>query len=204
MRTRVSLHAHERTASGDSLSSAVTMARRYRDQGFGAVGFVGHDSAPVETGDAVAAAVGVEHELRPLPRRLHVVEFPEHDFAFLAHPATAWPTDTRAKAAAFAHEHGLDGVEKYSRGRMQYAGSIPGLVELANDDAHNPHQVGESHMVVRVQDPDGPTRRVLGQVFDALRRDEFETVNRRRSQPRYVVGRVRQAVALSGHRAGLW
>ena len=194
----ISLHAHEASASGDSRTSIDAMAARYRQAGFGTVGFVGHDATP-ETPNraALPVVVGIEHELRTEPRRLHVVEYPQFGFRFLAHPNLTWPENTRENAADYVASHDVDAVERWNRGIQQYEGHISGVAELANDDAHNPHQIGDSHMVF----PTGVLRDSQGlslhRVFDALRRGEFWAVNRARNPARYAAGRLRQVYSLT-------
>lgn len=169
----VALHVHEQNGSGDSRTAATEMLDAYRDVlgPAAAVGFVGHDSL-VRTHDENSVTFdGVEHEVSTSPRRLHVVELPDHDFSYLAHPSETFPDDTRERAMETVRRLGLDGVEKYNAGEKQYEGRLPTL-ELAGDDAHNPLGAGVSYMKVRVRRP------TEGNIMDAIRRGDYTLVNR--------------------------
>lgn len=190
----VALHVHERS-SLDSLAAPATMARAYQNAGADLVGFVAHQAhvdaareAHNATRGGVMAVDGIEHGPGSGKTHPHVVEFPEHDFAYLAHPRKTWPERTKAHAAAFVREHGLDGVERFNAGRQQYRGAFPEpVVELAGDDAHSPRGVRRSTMTVHA------TERTPAAVFDALRHGNFEINNH---GPRFGA-RASKALALS-------
>lgn len=147
---RVNLHAHEASASGDSDTPLYKMLDEYANRGYALAGMVGHDarpSGPPRWGPT-DVIYGIEHEIRGPPNRIHVVEFPDHNFRFLAHPGSSWPEDTKRKAREFMRENSIHAVEKYNAGEEEYEGHIAGVIELANDDAHSPGAVGTSFMSV--------------------------------------------------------
>lgn len=166
------------------------MCQAYADAGFAVAGFVGHNHHVDSPTATVATVSGIEHGPGDGRSAPHVVEFPSLDFRFLAHPGLTWPTDTRARAVAFMADNGIEAVEKYNAGRQQYAGHID-AIELANDDAHNPLQIGQSYMVVDVPtaSPDA--------VVAAIRRGNVELVNRGFSW----AGKLVQGAALWANRA---
>lgn len=164
------------------------------------------DASAVYDARGVVSAV-TDHDVRTPTRRLrgvertidaastlHVVEV--EGFRFLAHPALTFPRDTRARAAAYVRDHNLDGVEKYSRGFQQYTGTIdiPGVVELANDDAHNEWQACASYMLVDVS-PGASQRRVL----DEIRAGNVRLENPALDAVEYCRGRLAQGVHLARH-----
>lgn len=183
---KVTLHSHTSEGSPDSSWSALEAAGAYRSDGFVSA-VTDHDVwSPVAHKDW--RLPGVEHTIEAGPK-LHVVQV-GHDFRFLAHPSIPFPEDTRRQAEEFVRLNGLDGVEKYSRGIKQYEGSIDGVVELANDDAHNRFQMGLSYMEVEARSPRAPD------VLQAIRRGDF--VNRVEFDPlKYGVGRAIQAASLA-------
>lgn len=184
----VTLHTHTSEGSDDAAWSDADASAEYADAGF-VTAVTDHD-----TWTDTDRIRGVEHTIAE-PGKLHIVEL-EDGFRFLAHPRLPFPTDTRERAAAYVRDHGLDGVEKYSRGIKQYSGSIGGVVELANDDAHNPFQVGLSHMLV-----DAP--RDHGAVLAAIKRGDFEPRVAPRPSFEYCAGRLSQAVGICrGHLRG--
>lgn len=151
MRVPVALHVHERNGSADSRTPAGEMVDAYK-QKYGtplAIGFVGHDHAVRVNHPDVVTLDGVEHEIRKRPTRLHVVEFLDHDFKYLAHPKTTFPDDTADGAMRAVERYDLDAVEKYNAGSKQYDGSL-GVPEIAGDDSHSPLGVGESMLAVDV------------------------------------------------------
>jgi hypothetical protein len=196
MTTRVSLHAHVATGSADCVHSAGTMQRAYARRGFGVVGVVGHDEhvhVPAsERPSAVATVDGIEHGQGTGQTDPHVVEYPAHGFRFLAHPARTWPEHTAEQALEYVREHDLDGVERWSAGVVNYERSLP-VLELANDDAHNPWMVGTSLM--KVDAPADPRA-----VLEAIRAGRFRPVNRGPS----TAGRLFKALVIGTGVPPVW
>lgn len=190
--TRVSLHAHDATGSADCVHSASAMRRAYARRGFDVVGFVGHGELVATGAGDLAAIDGIEHGRGTGQTEPHVVEFPAHDFRFLAHPARTWPTNTAERALEYVREYDLDGVERWSAGVENYELSLP-VLELASDDAHNPWMVGTSYMEV---DAPAEPRAAL----DAVRAGRFEPVNRGPSTP----GRLFKAVVIGTGVPPIW
>lgn len=195
----VNLHAHENTASGDSSTPATEMADRYAtaDPPAALVGLVGHDARPTVTPNpdgSTSVITGIEHETRAdNGNRLHVVEYPDHDFRFLAHPRLTWPDSPREKARQFARENDIDAVERLNRGKWQYSGSL-GVPEIGNDDAHNTHQVGSSYTVVEADAGDPQT------LLDAIRNGETMLANRGARLDEQLAGRLHQGINLARER----
>lgn len=181
--TPVTLHTHTAEGSPDATWTDAEATRAYGRAGFVSA-VTDHDVRTLSD-----RLVGVERTI-DRPTKLHVVEV--DGFRFLAHPAIPFPRRTRERAAEYVREHDLDGVEKISRGVQQYTGTIEGVVELANDDAHNAHQLGLSYMAV----PDAVAE---DGVMDAIRRGDFE----RRvdfDAVRFSAGRITQGVQMARHR----
>lgn len=188
MIVKVSLHTHTDASADGSLSEA-QMAAAYRRRGY-VTAVTDHDSWSSPAADDRIA--GIEHTIDE-DRFVHVVELGD-GFSFLPHPQRTFPEDTRERAAAFAYEHGLDGVEKFNRGRQNYEGHIDGVVELANDDAHNTDQIGLSHMTVDVEAPTGAA------VMHEIRNGQFE-VHNEPSNFRTIAGGLRQGLAMGTGKA---
>lgn len=191
---RTSLHSHSREGSHDASLTEREMAAAYRQAGFGPTAVTDHDVHTSVPDDRLA---GIERTVEARSY-LHVVEVGDR-FSFLAHPSRPFPEDTRERAVEYVREHNLDGVEKYSRGEAQYPGRIddPGIVELANDDAHNGFQIGLSYMVVDVREPTPEA------VLREVERGAATLVNDPDPR-RATVGKVRHGVELAaatGHRA---
>lgn len=174
MHVAVDLHVHERTASPDCRTPAIQMlqAARRKLGEFAMVGFVGHDRRPQLGQDGVLIETGIEHERRPPPNRLHVIEFPDQDFRILAHPKVTWPTNTREHVHDYLAENpSIEAVEKWRGGRKQYRGHVP-AIELGSSDAHNALLVGASQVVVSTSDVS------QAGIFEAIRADQFQVRNR--------------------------
>jgi hypothetical protein len=135
------------------------------------VGYVGHDQFASNDDVSGVSLTGIEHTVSESSPEVHIVEYPDYDFKFLAHPQRIDPDDTKQTAKAYINEFGLDGVEKYRSGYKQYDGSIDRVVELAGSDAHNAHGYPTSHMVV---DADSVA---AGSVIDAVKAGRVELVS---------------------------
>jgi len=169
----VDLHAHERGGSHDSLTSARQMHNAFAaavDKA-AVVGYVGHDQLAADDSVSGVSLAGIEHTVSESSPEVHIVEYPDYDFKFLAHPQRIDPDDTKQTAKAYINEFGLDGVEKYRSGYKQYDGSIDGVVELAGTDAHNVHGYPTSHMVVHTDSVDAES------VIDAVKAGRVELVS---------------------------
>lgn len=171
MQVAVDLHVHERLGSGDSRTAAWQMADVMADR-YGpaaAIGFVGHDTIVETSGGPTLTFDGVEHEPNP-GRWLHILEFPDHDFRVLAHPAKTF-ADPLEGARRVIDERDLDAVEKWNwaNGGLQYEGSLP-VPEIASSDAHSPIAVGLNHMLVDVDtvSEDAVMREVKAGRFDVV------------------------------------
>jgi len=151
------------------------------------VGFVGHNEVSEFDTDRFIVFNGIEREVSEDPE-IHIVEYPEIGFSFLAHPKRIDFENTKEIASGIVQNGNLDGVEKFSSGRKQYKGSINSL-ELANDDAHNILQVGTSHMEIEVNEI------TKGQVVQALSRRAAGLKNRRR---RLVGSAIKNVNMLAG------
>lgn len=198
----VDLHVHERRGSGDSRTTAEAMAATMFDRygPFTATGFVGHDLEVFAHAPDTLAIVGVEHE--PVPGSyLHILEYPDHDFRILAHPALTFDGDVKAQAREAMAEHDCQAVERWSwaHGGRQYDGHIDDAVEVAGSDAHSPLGVGLNHMLVTVDEVsesavmrevaagrfDVHTQRMLGRrVFHQLEKAAALAVESLRRSPR--------------------
>lgn len=176
----VNLHAHTDAGSYDGGLSPEQLARVYRAAGFGAVAITDHDVVTEPPAvDGIHVLRGIEHTVDARDH-LHVVELVDHGFSFLAHPAFSFGDDRIPDAVEWAQERGLEGIERFNGGTRQMADTVQTpLLELANDDAHNPVQVGHSFMVV----PDGLDERG---VVDAIRSGQFHLVRRNRPFSRLV------------------
>lgn len=187
----VNLHTHTRHGSYDGALSPRHIAEAYEYAGFGALAITDHDvvTEPVDV-DGLIQMRGIEHTIDP-DRHLHVVELPDHDFRFLAHPKFTFGPAGLEDAVAYARSTGLDGIEQVNGGKDQLGGQPTGnLVRLANDDAHNLFQVGHSCMRIPddVDDEAG--------VIHAVRNGEFEIVSRA-APLRRMVGFAWKALAYS-------
>lgn len=195
---RVTLHTHERTASGDSETPAATLAEEYARRGVDFVGFVGHDDRPhVDFSQLpIEGITGIEHEIQTAPR-VHIVEFPEYDFSFLAHPAMTYTDNVGKNAVETAREHGVDAIEAYSRGEEHLPGdSLQDFALVANDDAHSTHQIGGSYMETIVP------RTEPQEIITAVRDGRVELHNPGLSTRRWMAGRLHQGLSMvaSGER----
>lgn len=173
MKARVSLHVHDSNVSPDSNTPPEKMVEKYKELGFDAVGFVGHDEESTFESDELLILRGIEHTISRSPE-VHVVEFPQQNFSFLAHPQRMLSSDTKGDAMEIIIDMAIDGVEKFNNGFTQFGGSLP-VPMLANDDAHNTLQAGSSFMEVNV---DKLTRK---EIIRAVGRGDVEFVNNRRS-----------------------
>lgn len=180
------LHTHERKASYDSSTPAKIMSSVYNTLGYDAVGFVGHDEIANVESEELIVFNGVEREVSEDPE-IHIVEYPEIGISFLAHPQRENMSKSRIRD--LIQEHRLNGVEKFSNGFEQYDGNMDGVLELANDDAHNIFQIGTSFMQVDVNSIN------RGQIVQALQsRDRIELQNKRRRLAGETVKTVNSAV----------
>lgn len=171
MKAKINLHTHERENSYDSSTPARVMSSVYTALGYDAVGFVGHDEmANVESGQLIIFN-GIERTISEDPE-IHIVEYPEIGFSFLAHPGRTRKDISLAKR--LISEHSVDGIEKFSNGVKQYEGHIDGVIELANDDAHNVFQIGTSFMEIDVKEIN------RGQIVQAIKRGDITLRNNRR------------------------
>lgn len=194
MRAKINLHAHERT-SLDSWTSGDAMAFAYSTQNYEAVGLVAHEARPPEPEPRfTTVATGIEHGAGDGTVEPHVVEFPDHDFRFLAHPALTWPDSTKLHVREWLRSHDVDGVEKYSAGRVQFQGDldVDDVVLLANDDAHNPRQIGASYMTI-----DGLPL-TFGEALEAIRAGDHELHNESPS----TIGQLEKSACVAAHRLG--
>jgi hypothetical protein len=118
---KVSLHAHEASASADSDTPLGVMAEEYAARGFDAVGFVGHSAVPDEPAANVPITIlrGNEVELRTEPTRLHVLEYADQDLSILAHPGLTYPNTGPGQVIQTAMELDVDAIEAFNRGEPQ-------------------------------------------------------------------------------------
>jgi len=166
---KIDLHAHDPEASWDSSATRKSMLRGYRRHNFDVVGFVGHDEMAGVRSDNLVVLNGIEHTISTKPE-IHVVEFPDYGYKFLAHPRRITKLDTKDVASKIIQKRNLQGVEKYNNGVKQFSGDLS-VPSLANSDAHNPFQIGTSFMLV-----DSP--KTQGSVINAVRSGEAKAVNR--------------------------
>lgn len=171
----VDLHVHEEGASHDALTSAQGMHTAFTQTVEGtpaAVGYVGHDQiADQGAGVSGVSFTGVEHTISESSPEIHIVEYPDHNFSYLAHPRRVDSTNPKDRAKTLIEKYGLDGVEKYRTGVRQYDGTIPNVVELSNSDGHNTHAFPSSYMVVGVDSVGADS------VFREIKAGRFETVS---------------------------
>lgn len=192
----VDLHVHERRGSGDSRTPASTMAETMFDRygPFTATGFVGHDLEVLAHAPDTIAITGVEHE--PIPGRyLHVLEYPDHDFRVLAHPALTFRGgDVKAEARQAMRDYDCQAVERWSwaHGGQQYEGHLDAL-EVAGSDAHSPLGVGLNHMVVTVDEVSEAA------VMREVKAGRFDVVAQRLTARR-VFHQIEKAAALTVER----
>lgn len=192
-RIRFTLHTHESTASGDSGTPAEALAEEYARRGFDLVGFVGHDKRPDIDTDTlpVEAITGIEHEVETEPRRVHIVSFPEENFSYLAHPSLSHPEDTLGKAIRTADQYDVDAIEVFNRGNRELPETLPsGMTLVANDDAHNTHQIGGSFMEAAVRDVSAQS------AIRAINRGEAQLFNPGYGRLEYAAGRLHQGINL--------
>lgn len=172
MKARVNIHTHDSRVSYDSRVPAKRLIRAYKAADFDAVGLVGHDKLSQYESDDIIVYNGIEHTVSESPE-IHVVEYPEFNFRFLAHPRRITKNGTLETAEEIVRSQGLDAMEKYNSGSTQYVQDTE-ILELANDDAHNLFQVGSSYMEVDVQE------KTRGNIMSNLMRGNVELVNNRR------------------------
>lgn len=184
----VSLHTHTSDGSPDAAWSEAESAAYYHDVGM-VTAVADHDVWTIPSRGRLRA---VEHTI-DRKMNLHVVELAD-GFTFLAHPSHPFPENTREMAERYVRENGLDGVEKYNGGVKQYDGTIPGVVELANDDAHNAFQAASSFMEVRV---DGSN---TDAIMDSIRAGDF-TIYTEDGSPWRIAGLVSKATCMVLNRA---
>lgn len=176
---KFNLQTHNSRVSYDSTTPPRFMIRRYKQLGFDAIGFVGHDEMSNFESDDLIILNGIEKTIRNNPE-IHIVEFPEAEFSFLAHPRRINKENTKEVAEDIIDKHNLDGVEKFNNGVKQYDGTIDTL-ELANDDAHNLFQIGTSFMTMDINDiNEGQLVQALARSNIPLVRPEIELHNKRR------------------------
>lgn len=179
---KLTLHTHTREGSWDASLTEREMARVYAEHGI--VSAVTDHNTVTRT-DRIT---GIERTV-DADAFIHVVEIPEYDFAFLAHPSRLrLGGDTKSVAADLISEYGLDGVEKFSQGIVQYEGHIDGVPELANDDAHNGFQAGLSYMET---DADG-----IGLAIGEIERKGISLHNPSPPRSKWA-GKLRQAAELA-------
>jgi hypothetical protein len=179
------------------MTPSSAMGDAYRRRGFGLIGLVGHEARPVVTESPIPTITGRERPVEYDGSSVHVVEYPDEQLSFLAHPRHYWSGNVRAKARAAVHDLELDGVEKFNRGRIQYEGRIEDAVELANDDAHNTRQVGGSYMMV-----DTPTLAPMD-VVRSIQEGRVELRNPRLRADAAAAGRANQGLSRAAHLSGL-
>lgn len=195
----VNLHTHESTASPDSSTSIPEMMHSYRKEfkHQPMIGFVGHDDVGhdgVPKGSTPCNAVkGVEHTIDQ-SIDLHVVEYPEYDFKFLAHPGYTWGSKAKEKAREFMERNDIHAVEKFRAGNVQYEGRM-NAVELAGDDAHNPRQTGTSYMLVSIHDTE-PEDVTWSQVFSNIKEGNMKLVNNPAGAVQSVLGDLQKGLSL--------
>lgn len=190
---RFTLHAHCSSGSADSQTPVEVLAAAYAERDIDVVGIVGHGSVPdIDTeGLPVEVLTGIEHELRKHPTRIHVVEFPEYDFRFLAHPRLTAPDGDLAETRALIDRLDVDAVEMFNRGSRHLSDrEAVDVPVLANDDAHNTAQVATSYMAARV--PRGTPQAVV----DAARRGEVQLHNPGRGRFQHARGKLLQGLSL--------
>lgn len=192
MRVAVDLHAHERTASGDSRTPASRMADVMYDRWgpFTAMGFVGHDRLVGPRPGATLAIGGMEREPHN-GKFLHILDYPQYDLKILAHPKRIFPDNTKEQAMRVIRERRLDGVEKWNwaNGGLQYEGNLD-VLEVAGSDAHSPLGVGMCHMVVDVQTLSAAT------VMTKIKAGEFH-VEAHAARGRQLLHQVEKGAALA-------
>jgi len=170
---KVTLHTHDNTVSYDSFTPISTRARLYNRLGFDAIAPLGHDDYSEFDTEELITFRAIERTVSADDPEIHIVEIPELDFQFLAHPGRMGVDDVKNRSRDLIDEYDLDAIEKYNAGIIQYEGSINGVTELANDDAHNFFQTGASYMKFNVEEINS------GQIVSALRERDFKMVNKR-------------------------
>lgn len=172
MKAKVNLHTHDARVSFDSRTPPTVMAKAYERLGYDAVGFVGHDEMSEFEYSDIIIINGIEHTVSKVPE-IHIVEFPEHNFSFLAHPSRILAADTSKIADNIIRDRNLDAVERFNNGLGKYDGKSD-VPQLANDDAHNLLQIGSSYMEVEVTEP------TEANIMRAIKQDRAELKNTRR------------------------
>lgn len=190
---KFNLHCHEQSASYDSDTPIEVMAGEYADQGYDVIGVVGHNERPdIETDSLpVQVITGVEHTIQDRPNRIDVVSFPDYNFSFLAHPGYSFQHEQNPRVSAFvtARDLDVDGMEVHSQGSQQIEAGSPGkFVGLANDDAHNTHQIGGSYMTTEV------TEVTPGALIESVRIGDVDLYNPEYKSREYVAGQVLQGI----------
>lgn len=171
----VNLHTHERSSqdSNYSMNDLYNYYNRYFHLPV-FIGFVAHDDegvGKIPRGEKPELSIlGTEYTVNR-DNDLHIIDYPEYDFSFLAHPKHTFSSDNKKeKAEEVIRRYQLDGVEKYRMGRRQYRGALSGS-PLANDDAHSPHVIGSSYMVVEVD------RIAPGNILEEIKKNRHQLYN---------------------------
>lgn len=170
MKAKVSLHTHDNRVSYDTFAPIGPRVKLYKQLDFDALGIVGHDKISDFESNNIVIFNGIERTVSEDPE-IHVVELPEFDFKFLAHPRRIDDENTKETARQIIQDRNLDGVEKFNDGEQQYSGSM-NTIELANDDAHNFFQTGTSYMEVETNDMN------KGQIVQAIQRGDVKLKNK--------------------------
>lgn len=190
----VNLHTHEKTASPNSKDSMEQVAEFYRNRSDLPVfiGFVGHDKIP--KGETPTLAIkGVERSLHE-GSKLHVVDFPDHNFSFLAHPELTFVKNKKKQINRLISLLDLDGVEKYRGGAKQFSGETKGIA-LANDDAHNMYQVMSSYMTVQVPETEDGTISEED-VMNQVKQGNVTLHNTKPRKSSFLAGKVSQGLSM--------
>lgn len=169
------------------------MLEEYARQGFDVVGFVGHDArpAPPTQTHGVEVLTGVEHEIRKIPTRLHLVEFPDQGLRILAHPGATFPANTEDMALEVAEDLGADAIEMFNRGKKQMPEPVmDSYPRVASDDAHNTHQIGASYMTAQ-------TEKSPEAVVGAVKDGRVSLHNPGLTAPDHFAGRMHQGISMA-------
>jgi len=100
---------------------------------------------------------GVEHTINE-GNDFHIIEYPNYDFRFLAHPLHTFKGNERKVEDAIC-SYDLDGLELYRMGRKQFFKEHSG-VYLSNSDAHSKSVVGSSYIVVDASSQEEAMRKI--------------------------------------------
>jgi histidinol phosphatase-like PHP family hydrolase len=184
----VNCHTHSDAGSYDGALTPRQVAETYRDAGFGAVAITDHDTeTPPPAVEGITVLRGIEHTV-DAGEMIHVVELPAHDFSVLAHPASSFSSTCAARD--FAHDYGVDGIERFNGGSEQFGPTrCRDLLHIATDDAHNVWQVGHSYMDVTVA-----ASADASEIVDTIRRGQYE-IKQNHSPLRRVFGNLWKGLA---------